>query len=208
MSPVLAENSVLLTLPFGGAVLQKIGVTRQEIDAILEDFRKLYMEDCVVNPLDNDSSFGFLDMFRRKLPPSNRFDNDDDNVRSSDGNEVDSDGSVDDKRSNTMDDLGYMNHDALVLKDDTQLHDENYVNMKESVDTYSTLSGVSNRLNHHSNSHAVVVGSSSLVEQDSRASNGDNLAKVSHSLSDATATIIVHPEMLEAPLLDEELKLQ
>ena len=62
MSPVLAEDSVLLTLPFGGAVLQKIGATRQEIDAILEDFRKVYMDD--YTSAGDDGSFGFLDLFR------------------------------------------------------------------------------------------------------------------------------------------------
>lgn len=35
MSPVLPEDSVLLTLPFGGAVLQKLGVPKVEIDSIL-----------------------------------------------------------------------------------------------------------------------------------------------------------------------------
>ena len=66
MSPVLPDDSVLLTLPFGGAVLQKIGVSKPEIDAILEDFRKMYIDD---KELD-EGSFDFLTSFRRRLPPS------------------------------------------------------------------------------------------------------------------------------------------
>lgn len=86
MSPVLPDDSVLLTLPFGGAVLQSLGihqlkvfeiaiieiifyclgVSKPEIDAILEDFRKMYIDD---KELDEDS-FDFLTSFRRRLPPS------------------------------------------------------------------------------------------------------------------------------------------
>ena len=50
------------------------GVTRQEIDAIVEDCRREYMEDWS-QPAD-DESFGFLDMFRRRLPPSNSLEED------------------------------------------------------------------------------------------------------------------------------------
>lgn len=66
MSPVLPDDSVLLTLPFGGAVLQKIGVSKPEIDAILEDFRKMYIDDKEFD----EESFDFLTSFRRRLPPS------------------------------------------------------------------------------------------------------------------------------------------
>ena len=72
MSPVLVDDSVLLTLPFGGAVLQKIGVSRPEIDAILEDFRKVYMEDD-----EGGEQLSSLDLFRRRLPPSTPCDIDD-----------------------------------------------------------------------------------------------------------------------------------
>lgn len=64
VSPVLAEDSVVLSLPFGGAVLQKIGVSRPEIFAILEDCRRLYMEDSA-DEADRDRTFG-LDLFRRR----------------------------------------------------------------------------------------------------------------------------------------------
>ena len=63
-SPILPEDSVLLTLPFGGAVLQKIGVSKPEIQAILEDFRKTYMSS------NEESAFDFLSMFQTRLPPS------------------------------------------------------------------------------------------------------------------------------------------
>ena len=65
MCPVLPEDSVLLTLPFGGAVLQKLGVPKAEIDSILEACRKSYMEDKDFG----DNNFDFLDSFLR-LPES------------------------------------------------------------------------------------------------------------------------------------------
>jgi hypothetical protein len=49
MSPVLPEDSILLTLPFGGAVLQKLGVSKVEIDSILVS-TELYLhlsEHCI-----------------------------------------------------------------------------------------------------------------------------------------------------------------
>jgi hypothetical protein len=65
MSPILAEDSVLLTLPFGGAVLQSLGVSKPEIDAILEDFRKTYMEE---DKNFNEYTFDFLSSFRKLKP--------------------------------------------------------------------------------------------------------------------------------------------
>ena len=64
MSPVLAEDSVLLTLPFGGAVLQSLGVSKPEIDAILEDFRKILMEE---DKNFSDDTFDFLNSFKKKM---------------------------------------------------------------------------------------------------------------------------------------------
>jgi hypothetical protein len=64
VSPALPEDSVLLTLPFGGVVLQQLGVSRPEIDAILENFRKMYMEDV------EDDEFDILAAFKKRLPPS------------------------------------------------------------------------------------------------------------------------------------------
>ena len=62
MSPALPEDSMLLTLPFGGAVLQMIGVNRVEIDAIIEEKRKKYMEKY------EGDEFDFLDAFNNRLP--------------------------------------------------------------------------------------------------------------------------------------------
>lgn len=67
MAPVLPEDAVLLTLPFGGAVLQKIGVSKPEIDAILSDFRRLYIDEKELK----DDSFDFLTSFCAVLPSNN-----------------------------------------------------------------------------------------------------------------------------------------
>ena len=40
MVPVVPEDSVLLTLPFGGAVLRSLGAPEEEVNAILEAKRK------------------------------------------------------------------------------------------------------------------------------------------------------------------------
>jgi TrkA-N domain len=64
LCPMLPEDSVLLTLPFGGAVLQQIGVSKPEIDAILEDFRFQYMEG------SDESTVDFFTSWQKRLPPS------------------------------------------------------------------------------------------------------------------------------------------
>ena len=65
MAPALPEDSMLLTLPFGGKVLQNIGVDRVEIDAILENKRKSYIAD-----YEDDDEFDFFRNFNRRLPSS------------------------------------------------------------------------------------------------------------------------------------------
>jgi hypothetical protein len=65
MSPVLPEDSIVLTLPFGGAVLQKLGVSKPEIDAISEELRRAYFEE---DP--EEDTYDFLQNFARRLPPS------------------------------------------------------------------------------------------------------------------------------------------
>ena len=57
MSPVFHQESVLLTLPFGGAVLRALGMSQPETEAILEDFRKIHMEDVI--PVED--TFNFLE---------------------------------------------------------------------------------------------------------------------------------------------------
>ena len=57
MSPVFQQDSVLLTLPFGGAVLRSLGMSQPEVEAILEDFRRLHIDED--SPLADDT-FNYL----------------------------------------------------------------------------------------------------------------------------------------------------
>jgi hypothetical protein len=86
MSPVFQEDSVLLTLPFGGAVLKNLGLSQPEIEAIVEDFRKMHMED---DQNFNDETFTFLNSFKKGIsipviPTDNK--NSDKSMKSSDKN--------------------------------------------------------------------------------------------------------------------------
>ena len=71
VNPVLSEDSVILSLPFGGAVLEELGVSRPEIAAILEDARKVYMEDEIGFDDENARGMSLFDVFKRKSAPSN-----------------------------------------------------------------------------------------------------------------------------------------
>ena len=61
--PMLPEDSVILTLPFGGAVLQSLGVAKPEINAIMEEARSHYMTT-------DDDAKDFFTSFQRRLPAS------------------------------------------------------------------------------------------------------------------------------------------
>lgn len=62
VSPVLPEDSLLFTLPFGSAVLNSLNVSKPEINAILDEYRSdLYQDDTIGN---------FLDSFYTRLPPT------------------------------------------------------------------------------------------------------------------------------------------
>jgi len=50
--PVIPEDSVLLSLPFGGAVLQKLGVAPPEINLLLEETRREAMAGMTVEAVD------------------------------------------------------------------------------------------------------------------------------------------------------------
>ena len=65
MEPVLLQDSLLLTLPFGGAVLQGLGVSEPEIEGIMEDVRQNYMES---NPdaASAFESFSFVRALRKQ----------------------------------------------------------------------------------------------------------------------------------------------
>ena len=87
LSPSLPEDSILLTLPFGGAVLQKVGVSKPEIDALLEEMKSEYMMDYSL-----DENTDFLEQLYIRLPASDGEDSiDDDEVMLTDsrsGNDV------------------------------------------------------------------------------------------------------------------------
>jgi hypothetical protein len=40
MVPIVPEDNLLLTLPFGGAVLQSLGIPSEEVNVIMEEKRK------------------------------------------------------------------------------------------------------------------------------------------------------------------------
>lgn len=40
MVPIMPEDSALLSLPFGGRLLRKMGISAEEVDMLLEDMRK------------------------------------------------------------------------------------------------------------------------------------------------------------------------
>ncbi|RYH30453.1 hypothetical protein EON65_05030 [archaeon] len=44
INPAVPEDSVLLSLPFGGAILQQVGVAEPEIEAIIEDVRRIHTQ--------------------------------------------------------------------------------------------------------------------------------------------------------------------
>lgn len=43
MVPTLPEDSIIVSLPFGGAVLRSLGCTADEVNALLEDTRKKFI---------------------------------------------------------------------------------------------------------------------------------------------------------------------
>ena len=61
--PLLPDDSTILTLPFAGAILQSIGVTKSEADELVDQFRHEYIE------AEDDNVKEFFQRFRR-LPPS------------------------------------------------------------------------------------------------------------------------------------------
>ena len=43
MVPTLPEDSIIVSLPFGGAVLRSLGCTPDEVNVLLEDTRKKFV---------------------------------------------------------------------------------------------------------------------------------------------------------------------
>lgn len=61
LCPMLPEESSLLTIPFGGRVLSNLGVSRSEVDAILDEYRKVALEE------EDEFTQDFLVSFKRKV---------------------------------------------------------------------------------------------------------------------------------------------
>mmetsp|Transcript_403 Transcript_403/g.521 ORF Transcript_403/g.521 Transcript_403/m.521 type:complete len:846 (-) Transcript_403:328-2865(-) len=55
MVPVLPEDSMLVSLPFGGAVLRSLGVSAEEVTAILEKTRDEIIEEKGIDGLDDET---------------------------------------------------------------------------------------------------------------------------------------------------------
>lgn len=70
VNPVIPEDSLLLLLPFGEAVLGAVGVAAPEVDAIIEDLRKGYLRQ---DDSSEEHVFRFADLFRR--PTASNADN-------------------------------------------------------------------------------------------------------------------------------------
>ena len=65
MCPVLPDDSVVLTLPFGGAVLQTLGIKKAEADSIIEEFKEQYLSKDNLN-----EAVSFLETLEVRLPDS------------------------------------------------------------------------------------------------------------------------------------------
>jgi monovalent cation:proton antiporter-2 (CPA2) family protein len=63
MAPFIPADSMLLTIPFGGYVLNEIGVSQPEIEAILEEIRKSHYDEIETMRYD-DNRYDFLDALR------------------------------------------------------------------------------------------------------------------------------------------------
>jgi CPA2 family monovalent cation:H+ antiporter-2 len=80
MVPILPEDNLLLTLPFGGAVLKALGGTPEEVNAILESKRKEVMRG--MSGAENEEDMALLqlgiepDTFKKKSSKDNGEDND------------------------------------------------------------------------------------------------------------------------------------
>ena len=59
MSPVFSRDSMLLTLPFGGAVLRSLGMSQPEVEAIMDDFRRVADDEKNYT----DDTFNFLNSY-------------------------------------------------------------------------------------------------------------------------------------------------
>ena len=56
MVPILPEDNLLLTLPFGGAVMKALGVSPQEVNSILENKRKAVLQGRGLDEAEEESA--------------------------------------------------------------------------------------------------------------------------------------------------------
>ena len=68
MVPILPEDSVLLSLPFGGRVLRKMGVSPEEVDVMMDDMRKKALSDIfgVEEDSEGDEIIGVIQTIKKK----------------------------------------------------------------------------------------------------------------------------------------------
>merc|ERR1712150_336077 len=98
MVPVLPEDNLLLTLPFGGSVLQNLGVETNEVSSILEAKRKDVLSS---KGLIEGSDFAILDMDEEEeKEEENEVETNNNDDEESDGNDSLSTESIDTVLSN------------------------------------------------------------------------------------------------------------
>jgi voltage-gated potassium channel Kch len=74
MVPVLPEDSIMVSLPFGGAFLRSLGLSQEEVNVLLEDTRKKYLQSKGLAEDETDNMLSQLSM----VPPSRATSGDDD----------------------------------------------------------------------------------------------------------------------------------
>lgn len=123
---------MLLMLPFGGAVLNQIGVSPPEVDAILEELRKDYMDedkDGVVSQRNQDV-LKFADLFRKR-----------DSTPAVDSTEVNSESSRS-HSSGTEGMYGGVDTDIANLSENLQNRDDNGIPRIDDITMAQEIVGV------------------------------------------------------------------
>ena len=73
MVPILPEDNLLLTLPFGGAVMKALGVSPEEVNAILESKRKEVLQNRGLDEQEEEAALvqlGIIEPKKPVLPPA------------------------------------------------------------------------------------------------------------------------------------------
>jgi monovalent cation:proton antiporter-2 (CPA2) family protein len=69
MVPILPEDNLLLTLPFGGAVMKALGVSPEEVNAILESKRKEVIQNRGLDEQEEEAALVQLGIITPRKPP-------------------------------------------------------------------------------------------------------------------------------------------